>query len=622
MDTIGKSLHEPWGGIPAYLIPLLGCIFGLVFFELVFGNFFSAEGTIGHDYALALPTLLDSFYWYLNNGSFSPPWFTPGFCAGIPAFSDPQSGYFSVFQILTFLTDPLRAVHISILLYAGLGYIGMHLYARQTLRLSMASSSLAAGFWMLNGFYSHRMIVGHLGFIGVALIPLLAWLLIGKRSRMAVQMLATTCAGLLIATWVHSGLGSLLIPSALAVWGLIAIALLRGRTDWRGIYLRSLCAALLAAGLAASKLNAAFSTMAQFPRTQYPFPGFASVADLLVSTSSTILLPSELAQQIAGPNLVNGFIYIGAHEWAFTLTPLPVVLILAGYAVWLYRRVRQSQSVPSPTIRGARWLNGLILVGVLLTPLAIQFYSPEWNALLKQIPIIKSSVNPWRWMIIWLPLLCVGTGISVDFLFQSNSGRIKAMLMALAFLGFWIGLEPRGYYEHQGYDPKPVVNAYYEAREVSFSPRIDAIGHIQDKDGNILTPANRNDLVINRISQAFCYNPLFGYGLEKLDLKSIGPGPVMEETNGLLNIINPACYTFPSENGCKPGDAFKAADRPAAEDFVNYRHWNFRRSERQRIADAVSGLSIVIVLTLLIGGALSLAAGAVKDRRARDHSAA
>lgn len=600
-----------------YLIPTITCIGGLAFFHITFGRFFSMDGMIGHDYALALPALLDNYYWYLNNGLASPPWFSPGFCGGIPVFSDPQSTYFSVFQILTFITDPLRATYISIMLYAGLGCLGMYLFLRQILAISPESSALGAMLWLLNGFYSHRMIVGHLGFIGVALIPLVAWILIRKQDRMSGHFLSVVCASLLIASWVHSGLGTLLIPSALAVLGMFCIATIQG-VSLGATYAKSFAAGIIAIGLSASKLTAAFSTMTQFPRSQYPLSGFGSIVDLLIAMSSAILLPSELTQEIAWPKVVNAFTYLPAHEWAFTLTPLPIALIMAGAVIWLYRSRKNVSHLISYPITIGESVHILMLLVVLAIPLAIQYHSPEWNAILKQTPILKSTSAPWRWMIIWLPIICMAAAISADYLLRNDKARTQATVAAIAFLGVWVWFEPRSYYEHQGYDPKPIVAAYRTANDASFRPRIEFIGHIQDNKGNVVVSANRNDLVTNRISQAYCYNPLFGYGLENLDLTNIGPGPVLDENNGSLNIKNPACYTFPEANACKPGDVFKAAQIKEAEKFVSYRKWDFRRSTSQDIADMITAISVAVVSVVAVLAAIGLLrrqpSRAIKDR--------
>ena len=87
-------------------------VFGLLLaiYHGIYGRFFpTAQGTLGHDMGLAFTSMLDGFIWFTKNGWWEVPWFTPSFCGGQPYFADPQSGYYSQLQWLTFITDPLSA---------------------------------------------------------------------------------------------------------------------------------------------------------------------------------------------------------------------------------------------------------------------------------------------------------------------------------------------------------------------------------------------------------------------------------------------------------------------------------------------------------------------------------
>jgi hypothetical protein len=81
---------------------------------------------------------------------------------------------------------------------------------------------------------------------------------------------------------------------------------------------------------------------------------------------------------------------------------------------------------------------------------------------------------------------------------------------------------------------------------------------------------------------------VFGYGLETFPLQTLHLGGVMDEKDGLLNLKNPACMVFPAENGCKPGDHFKAGERPKATRFTSYKNFDFKLPVRQRVAIAVT----------------------------------
>ncbi|NWO72602.1 hypothetical protein, partial [Escherichia coli] len=65
---------------------------------------------VGPDYSLFFPNLLTGYYWYLRNGLFEIPWFSPSQCAGFPFFSDPNVPFYSVPQFISFLVSPMTAV--------------------------------------------------------------------------------------------------------------------------------------------------------------------------------------------------------------------------------------------------------------------------------------------------------------------------------------------------------------------------------------------------------------------------------------------------------------------------------------------------------------------------------
>ena len=124
------------------------------FYHLIFAPFYpNLQGKLGHDYALFLPKLLDGYFWYRANGLFAVPWFTPAFCGGIPLFPDPQSVYYSLPQWLSFVTDPLTSVYLTLLLFAALGFVGFYFLLRWVFRTTPWTALLGAGLFLFNGFY-------------------------------------------------------------------------------------------------------------------------------------------------------------------------------------------------------------------------------------------------------------------------------------------------------------------------------------------------------------------------------------------------------------------------------------------------------------------------------------
>ena len=129
-----------------------------------------------------------------------------------------------------------------------------------------------------------------------------------------------------------------------------------------------------------------------------------------------------------------------------------------------------------------------------------------------------------------------------------------------------------------------------------------------DKDNLLQVPQDRNDDLARGYSQLLCYQPMFGYGLERLRFGALRPGPALDDLgDGTLNLKNPACYQFPGANGCTPGDHFRLDERAAAAGFLRYEPLRFRRPAWQQAADAATLAALLAVLAALGGAALRAA---------------
>lgn len=561
----------------------------LLAYHVIFREYFPLpSGHMGHDFAFVLPNLLDGYLWFRNNGFFTPPWFTPSFCGGQPFFADPQSIYYSLPQLLTFVTNPLQAVYLSFLTFAGLGFWGMYLFARKNLHLNCSTATVAAGVFMFNGFYSHRMIIGHYGYQSFMLVPLIAWLLLDrpeKRLRSLGGFGRSLAAGSLVAYCFQSGLTTLMVPAALAVISLACLtAITTPRHPATPFLQRSMLSGIFALALCASKLNANLSLMRNFPRDFYPLPGIADLGGLLTFVFQSLFYSSEHVYQTVTPQWKNMQWAAMPHELAFSLTPATLLTLLAGSMAYLLSgRINKS----SETKRfNFTWLP---LITIFLLPLALLYYSPEWNSILKNLPLVGSTTSPYRWIIIYIPPIAAVAGIATQF-----TGKYRLPLAALTLFSLPLlnELETRDYYQQQNYDPAPVVAYYGALAEGKIQPGIWAVADPHDSNN---LPLIDNGLFLRGISPLRCYNPLYGYRLEKLVIEPLQAGPVDATTRqGSLNLHNPACQVFSIENHCQPGDAFPVTQKAALENFVNYRPYDFAKSTRQIVADLITGLSVMI----------------------------
>lgn len=562
------------------LAPWLAFALLLVAYDAVFSGYFPIKGyRLGHDYAYVLPNLLDGMFWFHNNG-WSVPWFTPSFCAGQPGFPDPQSAYYALPQLLALMLDPLAAAFGTLLIAASLMYWGGALLMRKVFGTGWPEAILVGGLLMFNGFLSHRLMVGHMGYHGFALVPWLALLLLVPCRARGDCFAAAAAAGGVLAYWVYSGLGTLILASTLAV---VPLAILR---FWRGgsvrdFALRTVMACGVGTALAAAKLAAAFSLMAQLPRDFYPLPGANGPGDAVLMVLGGLFLPSQWVAAFGMPRLTNVMWAVAAHEWAYgfgmAAAALALLLVVAA--------LRRGMPVLPAQRRGRVLL--VLFVAVLLWPLAFSTWHPAWNAFLKNLPLLGSASFPLRWTIVYIPVTAAAIGLAM-----TSIGRRRVSAIAICLLATVLGarFEPRDYYLGQAYDVRPVVLAADQFERGELLPRIAVLGTTAEYAvGRFHAVLKGNDTFIRGMSQLGCYNPIFGYRLEKFLPTGLAIDDVLRvSADGYLNLKNPACYVYPRENACRPGDRFRADQIEAAKAFVAYRPWAFAVSMFQQAANIVT----------------------------------
>ena len=139
----------------------------------------------------------------------------------------PQSIFYSVPQWLSFVTDPLTSVYLTVLLFAALGFVGFYLLLRRVFETSPWSALLGAGLFLFNGFYAHRMIVGHLTYHPFMLLPTLAFFLLRPLPPQPPQRLSlaydVVMAGVLMAYIFQAGMVNAALPvlASVVVIGLL-----------------------------------------------------------------------------------------------------------------------------------------------------------------------------------------------------------------------------------------------------------------------------------------------------------------------------------------------------------------------------------------------------------------
>jgi hypothetical protein len=583
--------------------PLLLSLLLIAVYYWLFSRFFpNASGRLGHDYALFLPYLLDGYFWYTTNGVDAVPWFTPSFCGGLPRFAN-QYLYYSVPQFLSFVTDPLSAIRFTLVIFAALGFSGFYAVLRGAFRSSVAAALFGATLFLFNGFFAHRMIVGHLSFHGFMLTPWIAFFLFrpipstssstgASRWRLAFDVVM---AAVLTAYIAVSSVAHLPLPMAMTLLVIgSTLVLTDPPTGWlRVATVKAGSALVLATALSAAKLAAAAALVQHFPRDFYPLPGFASALELVrVLGVSLFWTPAGLP---ARGLLANTPWDMGRHEFEYGVTVIPLLILLTGM-------IGSIGSVGSTVrrLRPVEWAALIVASLLLLVPLALNLYTPAWNAILKRIPFIKNSSQNLRFFSVYIPVVILFSALILDR--SRLLSRLRGPIVAASIVGVVaINVSSnRAHYHREQYDPSPVLRTYARTRAGDWSPEISAIAATVDRSGRPLLRFDRNNAVTAGYSQLFCYETVFGYRLERFPRKTLRPGSPLDARDGHLNLKNPACYVFPAENACEPGDHFTVDQQREAVAFLRFRPFSFEMSGTQRLANRISGGAAAATLLALL----------------------
>jgi hypothetical protein len=536
-------------------------------------------------------------------------------CAGIPYYANPNNLYISLPQALLLAFDFDVAFRATFLVFAAIGFWGAYLLLRRSMALSLPAALVGAAIFLWNGFYSHRFIVGHLAFHSFMLVPWIARVLTrtvpadpaARRWRVAVD---SCLAGLGFAYMFQSANVHGLLPAVIAIACiglLLSTAQGSGDGGLRFFWRRFAASGAVALALCAAKLAAALAFLDSFPRSGYPLPGAVDVGSAVRLVASALF--AEAPERLASAVIVNVRWPITRQEVEYGVTVVPALLILGGVVGLLLPRAREVRR----RLLVARWsLVGLVVLMAL--PIAINVHHPGWEASLKSVPVISSSVNLLRWLAAYIPIVAVAAAGALDLVVRTSSARWSVAAVAVVgMVALHAGVD-RTFYAEQSYRPDRVAAAQRAALAGEVVP-ITAVGVMTDGAGRVVTPLERNDTMTAGVSQVLCYEPMFGYRQEWFPVGGLEPGPALLDRGGLLNMKNPACFLFPDANECRPGDPLRAEDLERARLFLDYGPFEHRVPVVQRMARWVNLAAIAAVALLFV-------AHVVTARRRRHGSSA
>ena len=581
----GVIAASAWWHVPILLATL---VVALRFSE----HFYSSA--IGVDYALFMPRLLDGYFWFRNNG-ISPQWYTPSFCGGMVAYADAQSMYYSVFQLLTIPFGPRHAIFSGVILYAFAGGAGMMYLMRIGFSTSPFAAALGGVLFMSSGFLWARAMAGHLTWVEFMLVPLITALLVRPR-LFGTRYFGSVLAGLLLASFVYGGAILAIPPALVAIALLIALSVSwRLDVDWREIFICGAIAGGVALLASASKLVAVLAFVQNFPRTYYLLPGFDSVFSLLGALARSLFTISFAESDEFGRGIMNNSVPIAIREeWDFSISVLPPVFILLAVLANHARSVRRSFVHHDRVKTNA----AIVATALLLAPILVNFYSAGWNHFMKSLPISDSMSSLVRFWAVYIPAI-----IAVSMAMADKAGvfaKVPVKLAMLTLVLLWAGTRDWDGGISLGYDPRGIDQAFLDTKAGRKTPGIENVGVFVDETGNAFSPVGRDDVMAVNVSQLRCYQPQFGYYLERFPVAGLVGGSIYAEKNGFLNMKNPACYTEGAANHCEPGAHFKVSEIGSARALAQFRSYAPSVSLKQRFANLLSLITVLGTLAWLV----------------------
>jgi hypothetical protein len=615
-------LHKPdltklLGGERKKLILVLTSIGILLTYHLIFFRYFpNRQGFAGHDFSLFLPRLLDGYIWAKTNSLFSIPWFTPSFCGGEPAYPDPQNVYFTLPQLLTVFVNPLQSVYFTIVLMTIAGFIGCYQMLRSVFNSSATAALLGATLFLFNGFFIYRLVEGAIVFHAFMLFPWIIYFAFKEQREGARPafvrnyFLSGIMVALLAAYWIFSGMVNILIPLGLSALIILLAQFYNRRLDpvfWK----LALVSVILFFLIVAGKLNAELSYMQHFDRSFYRLPGTASIFDGIYITFRSLFFPSTRSD--LQYFLVNQEWYLARHEFEYGVTFVPLVV----FGLYLFKaRVTLNEKISQMFKPGHRAFIPIAIFIIMVIPVALNYYQPDWNRLLKSIPVLENSSTLIRFNVMYILPIVILSSVLLDKVVRSGTGKFLLTAILIIMVIGINALTDRSFYNKESYDPTAIDAAYSHIKSTGHVPRINYVANIEET--NLFSnPTQVNADFSFGISRLKCYEPMFGYRLEAFPIKTLHPGPVNDVTNGWLNLKNPACYVYPKTNACEPGDHFSVNEQMQAERFASYRPYPFKLPMRQVVLNYVSLFSVLGCMLILIAAMIERVIPRLGTRKGR-----
>ena len=573
--------------------------FALIALNLLIIIFFVIQYTsatyplVGSDYRLFGPRLLDTLLHYKVNG-FSIEWYTPSFGGGLPAYPNPLQMQFSFQQLFTFLANPYIAILASGVVYIIAGFWVTFLLLRDVLKLKPLSAILGASFFIANGFFIERLVVGHADKITFPLIVIPIFALFSRKipAWIAGILISLTGAILLNSGGVYIGFMCFFTAIVtIPVFYFLKPALF----DLKKLIPVIVWGSLLTILLCGSKLYAITTYMQTFPRDvhdQYFVTWYASIAGAffqLIGVMTTLpflhLVGKSSLDFVVRLTKWTGTPY-GFWEVDSSISPALLILLLYGlWTVLFHKPQLDKDNLIKKCIAGICVLISIIFVVQFSTARGFLFES------VKGWPLIKSLRTNTRFMASFvLPLAILGAaGFEHWVKGKSGSKPFSAFIFlnTLSLVALWAYYLLPMKVQGRTFDINSVLNTYTQIQAGKTFPVNKIIPAMNDYE---VFDAQASNVTHH-------YDPLLG---PTSFLPLVHEGSVFDIQNGYYNMTDPTGYVFPKENNSKLFSLIPVSDSKKLMEFLEHHQPDWKLPLIQIALDWAAGLTFILIVLALI----------------------
>lgn len=529
---------------------------------------------IGHDNPIWFDQLIIGKWHFAHQGIF-PFRFSPHVCGGAPVYGDPETVYYSLAQALSLFIQPWFAMQISVITALIAGFYGWKKFGGKVLNLKSNWSLLLAMVMVANGFIFIHLAAGHFQMHTMPLIGVFLLLLFDRDHDSITKLLFRACAFALLAlvTLNTAGYNVLLFTAIITAFFLPFDLLLSSDLKSRAqqLFKRIILAGILTLLVCFSRLVAVLSFMKYFPREE----GYSKMWESTNVFSFMIksfwsLFPTRDTIPGFGWDIHEKFMFLSPIVWIGLLLSLFLVFKMKD---WIFQNIKKSLILFIYSLFTVLFLTQLVQGHGFLVD---QFL---------QLPVIRSLRVASRFLFIFSIFISILSVISLSVFSSRLKDRWQKMipLIAIILTIFPIGT---GWYAVRH---RLFLNENYTLRIQQINSL--QLIHYQDlpvteiKDGNTDFVRSGNKCHIELLRKSY---PL-----------PLQVGAAKQDLNGTFNLMNPACYQYPEENNCLPGDRIKLDDEENFENFTHGRPTTWKLSLLQQVADYTSLATMVALLGTL-----------------------